>query len=263
MVREWRRSIPELNSVKIRFACFIGIILIAVTLPILANESPPYLDPPLERSREAHQKPEMAMARRRALMVERKTESDKFREVLQSDISPEEKRRAMEAFQAKREAWQAEMLADVVEPTVEEKATSRQRMRDRISQLPKERREMMESRLAMSEEMEKFRAEEKNLTGEQRRERMQQLMERRHTAMELQVKVMEAEAAQSKKESMKRPKNPFQHAMEAERQKLRAALEAKDPQQRREAMEKFRERMERIRETRRQEIDQRLQTSKF
>lgn len=220
-------------------------------------------DAPSEISGRSQQKLDPTVARRQALMLECRTEVEKFRQIMQSDASREEMQAAMEAFRAKREAWQAEMLADVVEPTAEEKAASRQRMKERISQLPKERREMMESRLAISEEMEKFRAEEKNLSGEQRRERMQQLMERRNAAMQLQVKAMKVEAAQAERESPSRPKSPFQQAMEVERQKLRAALDTKDPEQRREAMEKFREGMEKMREARQQEMEQRLDTSKF
>ncbi len=262
MIRDWRRSIFELDSAEIRFSCFIGVVLIALAIPTLANESLPNADPRSNLSGEAQQKPDVAMEQHRALMLERKAEGERFRDVLQSAASPEEKRKAMEAFRAKREAWQAEMLADVVEPTAEEKAASRQRMRERISQLPKERRDLMELRLAISEEMEKFRAEEKSLTGEQRRERMRQLMERNHAAMQLQVKVMGVEAAQAEKDSVQRPKSPFQQTMETERQKLKAALETQDPQQRREAMEKFHEGMEKIRKTRRKEMEQRLHTSK-
>lgn len=196
--------------------------------------------------------PSMTMAQRQAHMFEIRTESEKLRDLLQSSASREEKQKALGAFRAKREAWQAEMLSNVVEPTAEKKAASRQRMKESISHLPKERRQMMESRLAMDEEMEKFRAEEKSLSGEERQKRMQQLMKRRRDVMDLQLAAVKAEETRLK--TTKRSESPFQQAMEVEREKLESALSANDPEQRRTAIEQFRTAMIKLKEARMQKM---------
>lgn len=245
----------DAGSVKNRIAWILATLLVVGVPFSRANESS-YQEKPSESVKMDSQNYE-TLARRRAFMTERRMESEKLNELLKSDASGEEKRKAVDAFRFKQEAWQAEMLSDIPEPTLQEKAAKRQRMKEWVSRLPDERRKVMEAQLVISEEMEKLRDEEGRLSPEEQRTRMQALMDRRRKAMQAQVAAMETMAARESKNIAKAHRSPFQQAMEAEKQKLDAALATNDPEKRRAAMESFRAAIEKMRAVRMQEMEQR------
>jgi|GEM_PF-2930898 len=245
---EWKRVVGIVGGIGT--ACMAVMILVE---PARADEAASSSRSALES--ETRSQGESA-AQRQALMRERRDESDKLRAILENEAStPEEKRKAMEAFRAKSEVWREAMFREIPRRTQAEKAAAREKRKEWISRLPEERRKLMESQLAISEEMEKLRSEEKSLSPEERRTRMQALMDRRREVMEVRSAALAAEAARMSGDASKRPESPFQRAVKAEKQKLDTALASNDPEQRRAAMENFRMEMNKIRDARRQEME--------